>query len=711
MKIFTQKILKTGILGFFVLLILFTPISASIQSNLAESGLSESSISFEMNITHAASWFGIDDIAGAAWEGLIAIIGTTMLTLASMVTFLGGKLLDESIKSLVIGMGDIVNGIGLGTGIDIAWKMIRDICNLAFIFGFIYAGISTILDPHGESAKRFISKIIIGALLINFSLFFVKVIIDFANFTSVQIYNAILSGDSSISSIVMNQLGLVTIFHPTNGEVLLKVSGSFTFYAMASLFLIITGFVFAASALMLITRFVTLIFIMVCSPILFAATVFPQTEKYAKDMWSKLLSSAFFVPIYLILTLISISLLSNINLSGKKDWVDAFTNTGDANTYAIILQFCIIIFFMIQSLLIANKFSLMSSDVITTKTRALVGGATIGLAAKAGRATAGRLGNYVSESEGLKDSASQGGLKGWSARQVLKGSRVAGDASFDARNTGVGKSLEMGSGRKGGWVSAQKEINEKEEKFAKSLGEVGDNDILVEARKKEMEAKKKNHSNAKEDLIANKKELSNLKIKLNKAILQGDINTSTSLQADIDELQKSVVTDEEHLEHIEHDAHDAEIKYASEKQRRILGSTYSKAPDAVEAEIKILKEGSDGHGGIKGLEKEIKNQWKEYQTAGDTRKKELRDLIKTNKSKIKKSKEDIHTLNLANKEMGYAGVQENASVLTSLMQGRLASQNRGAGKAMRKAHQNGIPKAQLLHAVVELLHHRVGIDN
>ena len=67
---------------------------------------------------------------------------------------------------------------------------------------------------------------------------------------------------------------------------------------------------------MLVSRFVGLLFIMMFSPLLFAAQIFPQTKKYAKDIWSKLLSYAFYAPAYLFLLLVSILILNKIPLKG-----------------------------------------------------------------------------------------------------------------------------------------------------------------------------------------------------------------------------------------------------------------------------------------------------------------------------------------------------------------------------------------------------------
>jgi len=61
--------------------------------------------------------------------------------------------------------------------IAVGWKMVRDMLNLFFIFILLYTAISTILQ-YGNTAKNAIVKIIIAAVLINFSLMMTKMIMS-----------------------------------------------------------------------------------------------------------------------------------------------------------------------------------------------------------------------------------------------------------------------------------------------------------------------------------------------------------------------------------------------------------------------------------------------------------------------------------------------------------------------------------------------------
>ncbi|MFZ2253159.1 MAG: type IV secretion system protein [Minisyncoccia bacterium] len=679
MKFFTHSIIQKGILGILMLFVLLTPVSVSITTP-AVLGEVVTTPQFAM-VTNIAAAEGvvsavlstITEIGSPVINGVLNAIGLAIMSLAAMITWMGGLMLDYSITRFVLTMADLINGEKFGTSIDETWRLVRDISNLAFIFGFIYAGIRMILDSDSSSAKRFVSKIIIGALLINFSLFFVKVVIDVANFAAVQIYNAMLTGKGTIATTIADRLGIITLYNINDGKILDQIiEGStkgFSFYIMASIFLVVTGFTFAAAAIMIMIRFVTLVFIMIFSPILFAATVFPNTEHYAKEMWEKLLSSAFYVPVYLLLTFISIKLISGINLTPAGSSFASALVSPTQNSFGILIQFLIIIFFMMQSLLIANKFSIAGSSMITSKAKTLIGASTAGLAAKAGRATVGRWSANAAESDELKDKASQKGIGGWAARQRLKAYRSTGDASFDARNTGAGKDLKIGSGRKGGYVSVKKEVTEKEEKFAKSLGEVGDDDFNVEVRKKEKEAAEKH--------------VRELNVELN------------AIPKENKEERKRMT---EEIEKAKHHIHEAKVAYETEKQRRILGSTFNDIGNS-----KTATESDKSALGLRrtaiGLKKtSLKNAWEEYlQADSEARKKELEISISSINKGIKSDQDTIHGLLLKHTEMGYAGVLESSTRKNSWPAGRLVVHNQAAGKAMRKARKDGLPKEKESH--------------
>ena len=69
------------------------------------------------------------------------------------------------------------------------WTVVRDLCNIGFIFILLWLSISTILGLNEHGVKHALSRVIIAAVLINFSLMFTQMVIDIPNMLSVTIYD------------------------------------------------------------------------------------------------------------------------------------------------------------------------------------------------------------------------------------------------------------------------------------------------------------------------------------------------------------------------------------------------------------------------------------------------------------------------------------------------------------------------------------------
>ncbi len=633
-----------------------------------------------------------------------ATIGNMMLSIGAYITWFGGSLLDMSITSFVVGIGTLLaNGTPIGTAINTVWVLIRDICNLAFIFGFIYVGIRTIIDSDSTSTKRFLASIIIGALLINFSLFFCKIIIDVGNYISVEIYNTLIVGTNggTISARFGELLGIKQFFSlGANVEEFVNrgAGANVAYYFMATIMLIVAGFVLAAGAILLMIRFVALVLIMCFSPILFAATVFPATAGLASDLWKKLINYSLFAPAYLLMLVVSITVLNGVvqTMRAGNSLSNALGGEGTAAAFSVVLSFGICIFFLIMSLQVAQKFSLAGGTKAVSFGNTLrngaqrsigkaAGGATFGASAAALRATAGRGASAASKSTRLRDAASQKGLKGFIARQAYKGVKVGADSSFDARKVGgVGGKLHIGEGRTGGYDTVMKEVKEKEEKFAKSLGEIEDDDVRLMGRKKEMQAEERKLLEADEELRRERKRVLDL--------------GANATDADKDSLIRKREAVDDQKKKIE----EAKINYESEKQRRIIGSTYAEPANAVD--VGVL----NGHKTAVKLKKgEIKDQWNgraadpanniaaiaSYASLAEADKKARRDIIEglgKDLEDLEKVRDKFMSDNI--KDRGYAGVLEKSSKMTAWPAGRTVHQEKKAGKEIRETAEKGLPK-------------------
>lgn len=376
--------------------------------------------------------------AGRWYDEIAGMLATVILSVAGMITWLGGKLFEQSVNFLVLGMGDLIENQGVGLVINNMWSLVRDICNLAFIFAFIFLGIQTIVDINNPPPKRTIASIIIGALLINFSLFFVKFIIDFSNFTAAKIYFGMFKSgtDPNLSYAVMNALGITSFFAKVPPDQFKNATGigAIAFILMGAIFLIIAGFVFAASAVLLITRFVSFIMLMVFSPLLFAATLFPKTKHYAEEMWSKLISQAFFAPAYFFLIFVSIKVLESTTrlMRGPNSLATAIANGpggngagGNVDIAGVFVSFMVAIFLLIQSLKLAQQFGIKGAGGVMNVGKGISNSIKGGVTSYAGRNTIGRASkNLLKGYDKLDAAASRRGTKRFALSKIARNTAV-----------------------------------------------------------------------------------------------------------------------------------------------------------------------------------------------------------------------------------------------------------------------------------------------
>lgn len=467
-----NKIRRAGALFgiMFLLAVLFAPIvpSFEVDNPWATVAVVEAEGAFETALKStpftAALVQGLGAVGEKTADAMGQWLGNTVLNIASLITLAGGKTLEIAIRELVLGFGAHING-DLGDTIGNVWTLVRDISNLVFVFGFLFIGIKLILNADSGAAKKMLAQLIIAALLINFSLFITKVVIEFSNVTAYTIYNAMTDnqefGEESITAEIVNILGITTWYEAPDPEQLAGIAdgSAFWFYFSAAIFLIIAGYVFFVGALMLIVRFVGLLFIMMLSPILFAATIFPQTEGYAKDLWKKLINYSLFAPAYLLLIIIGILVLKKSPWrSEDSSFVDEFTahvgETQFTGSWGIVLNFIVAIAVLLAATNLAKKFGLWGGEMVVKMGHA----ARKSTQGFIGRNTAGRISNRALKwYEKASATASDEGASAAERRRARFSTGVASAAFLGKRN--LKQTLESGKKAKFGGSTSYEDVD------------------------------------------------------------------------------------------------------------------------------------------------------------------------------------------------------------------------------------------------------------
>ncbi|MBI3634315.1 MAG: hypothetical protein HY228_01710, partial [Candidatus Yonathbacteria bacterium] len=351
------------------------------------------------------------------------VVTTGVLTLSG---YLFDSLLGLSINREFI-QKDFVNTI---------WTIMRDFSNMMFIFILIYTGIRTMLFM--DDWKKPVMMVVVIALLINFSLFFTKIVIDAGNVLAMGVYSGIGVGEgTSVSAAFTNSFRpeQFFLFSASNKDI------ASTIFIIAGIISVYLAFVLFKAAFMFMGRILAFWFLMVISPFAFILLAFPQLGakiKFRFDAWlDMLINQAFVAPVFLFFIYIIMKVIQakvfEVGLSkpsGAGVLVDSL--------FMPIVMMGMIIYALKKALSVAES---MSGDF--GKIGANLGNKVLGLAAGgAGMALTGGVGMVAGaalRSETLKKmtESDNWAMKrlGGRVEQVLKG---AHEKPMDFRNISIG---------------------------------------------------------------------------------------------------------------------------------------------------------------------------------------------------------------------------------------------------------------------------------
>jgi hypothetical protein len=463
-------------------------------------------------VPHVAFAQGASDPVGDFFK---KILWSLLIPITSLFLYLGGVIFDFAINYFVVGFANMYLTTGVGVAVDKVWVILRDFMNMLFIFGLLYIGFKMILDSNDSNTRRWLVNLVIAAVLINFSLLATKLVVDFSNQLAAQIAISGLRDASKpikttpigtpeieLATYIYQLSGIADLYNCKSSDGTEGCRAGYGYIFGTAIFFIITGFVLAAGGILLMIRFVALIFFMLCSPFMFISWILPPVRDIMTSYWKKFLGRAFFAPLYFLFIYFSLEMLLGLQQSiglgtrGKR-WAMALSGGDGANvadaTQSTIPFFFMICAFMIGSLLIAQKLGAEGADKAVSLGKSIsnragsaakrgAGRATFGIAGAVGQRTIGRGAHALSNSQGFQKWAAQSGV----GRAALGATRGVADSSFDARRVGgMGKSMGIGEGKKGGFSSRVKERKESDAKFMESL----DNTDMTTEENKDRTAK------------------------------------------------------------------------------------------------------------------------------------------------------------------------------------------------------------------------------
>lgn len=234
--------------------------------------------------------FSLWALAKAVW-GINYIIGF----IGGVLLWLAGGLVNWSL--------DLNNQVLNSEIVKIGWVISRDLANLGFVLTIILIAFATILRFETYGAKKLLSRLIIAALLVNFSLVIAGAFIDFSGVLTNFFINSSITDPAQFASALASSLQPQKLFEVPDSGTPQAPRDNFgdAIVIIASLFFntaltLVSAMSLLAVAFMFINRFISLTILLILMPLAWLAWIIPDFETHWKTWWSKFFKWIWFAP-------------------------------------------------------------------------------------------------------------------------------------------------------------------------------------------------------------------------------------------------------------------------------------------------------------------------------------------------------------------------------------------------------------------------------
>ena len=457
-------------------------------------------------------WFGINPLV-CAQNIVLSFIYIWFFGVADLMLWLSGQFFNVMIS---ISIGNSAQGLsGFVSG---AWTVVRDLSNIFFILILLYVAIQTILGI-GHETKKIIARVIIMALLINFSLFFTKVVIDSSNILALVFYNKLevnqARPDDQVTSNTEKDIGgeiykkFSGIAHLTDGTLTLdkpinnssNAAAPSTSWLQKLGMLVIYGvitcwasYTFFVAGFLFLGRLVELWVLMIFSPFAFMSWSMPELFKDVEYInwkaWSeKLIATSFMAPIFMFFLYLIFQLMN----SGIFDSLTKKNGGPIATILGVLIPAAMIMMLLRKAVKLAEKGGGALGDKFSKGIEMLGGLATTAAigAASGGAALALRAGVTAGTGKLATMAAKPESRLGNFSGQLKDFDSFARKRSFDMRAAPEGMKSLMSKGnifavQEGGLEGIKERQIEKRKKRADELEKTGTKGHKEEVEKAEI---------------------------------------------------------------------------------------------------------------------------------------------------------------------------------------------------------------------------------
>ncbi len=374
----------------------------------------------------------IGNITGSVIGWIVYVLTYIGATLAGVAISLIAYLIEVVLQLNM----QIVNALAVKTGFSIALSL----ANLGFVIGIIVIAIMTIFRYQPYGMKQILWKLVVMAILVNFSLVIAGTILSFSNQLTLYFLNGInpagsVGGATNAASSFHNfASSLAGAFAPQRAFLNINTA-NLTFQAgeqgnyqgtasaagqtlagiltpllnlfFVAFFLVFIVLVLAAFLAMLVIRYVFLGILLVLAPLAWLCWIFPALKRHWDNWWSRFLKWTFFAPLAVFFLYLAILTAGTMGSTQANNPLAAFDaqgyNPSASNpivhgisglfggflnqTVGTILQMILILGLSVGGLFAANSLSIIGAGAAL--------GAAKGIGKGFGSYVAGRMGGRI----------------------------------------------------------------------------------------------------------------------------------------------------------------------------------------------------------------------------------------------------------------------------------------------------------------------------
>ncbi|MBU2081122.1 hypothetical protein KJ962_00210 [Patescibacteria group bacterium] len=220
---------------------------------------------------------GVANILGHLLSAIISALGLILTVLIKILVWVCSQ-------SNFIGSAAVSNG----------WKIVRDLCNMFFILILLIISFATMLRMPNYEWKKLLPKLLLMAILINFSKTICGLIIDAAQIIMLTFVNGFKAvGEGNLVSM----LGLKEIYSIDAEATNVNTFTVFGSYLLALIYVLISLVVITTMVAVLVMRMVMLWIYIVLSPLAYLLAAFPAGQSYSQQWWKEFTNNVIVGPV------------------------------------------------------------------------------------------------------------------------------------------------------------------------------------------------------------------------------------------------------------------------------------------------------------------------------------------------------------------------------------------------------------------------------